>query len=97
MHSLHRTGGVYNCREDHIFMSHINLQVVTRQGSLTQSKSTKSSTWEKALSRVFSLISQKRDVLQCSPTSAAQLYYVVQACAAPTVSEESRYYGALKD
>lgn len=97
MHSLHRTGGVYNCREDHIFMSHINLQVVTRQGSLTQSKSTKSSTWEKALSRVFSLISRKRDVLQCSPTSAAQLYYVVQACAAPTVSEESCYYGALKD
>lgn len=78
-------------------MSHINLQVVTRQGSVTQSKSSKSSTWEKALSRVFSLISQKRDVLQCSPTSAAQLYYIAQACAAPTVSEESCYYGALKD
>lgn len=78
-------------------MSHINLQIVTRQGSLTQSKSTKSTTWEQALSRVFSLISQKRDVLQCSPTSAAQLYYVLQACAAPTVSEESCYYGALRD
>lgn len=62
-----------------------------------KSKSTKNATWEKALSHVFALISQKKDVLQCSPTSAAQLYYVVQACAAPTVSEESCYYGALKD
>lgn len=28
VYSLHRTVGVYNCRADHIFISHINLQTV---------------------------------------------------------------------
>lgn len=67
VYSLHITVGVYNCREDRIFISRINLQIVDRQGSLTSSKSTKSTTWEKAFSfhAYFLLISRQRGVLRC--------------------------------
>lgn len=35
LYSLQITGGVYNYREDHIFLSHINLHIVNRQDSFT--------------------------------------------------------------